>query len=455
MESSLSSLLWQLSKTAVEKVNELIKSEQLVEIEIPFIRSKIENFSYKEGAVSFITSFEEITRKEFHWHDLFLFQEEIIKLAPEFSTCVDLIAIQCEQSNEQAEHWLSVFFQRLIEKIVKEKTDDALIVDHITLFTKDLGNSPTEWRAEVWLQGIWLDDERYELEDGIVLRQPLSADFEKESRFDYLPTQNLLRGSSTPSAIIEFSLFSRDRKTIENKTKTIIEIFQLFRTGSIIKVREIISPISILGYSQESFPYVGFAQNHKYGFRDTDIKPLKDFLRKTAPLIPQEDEDSEEIIDPLRIAFQRYKDALLNPPPIESRITSAITCLEALFLQANERSELSHRLGQRVAALLRYVDFKPIEVYRNIKQAYDIRSTFIHGSQIESKKHSFAIKLCGKTLEYARLSLVLFFRLKTEIEKEELIKKLDNSLLDERSEERLKESWEKIACFNDRGLKDK
>jgi len=119
----------------------------------------------------------------------------------------------------------------------------------------------------------------------------------------------------------------------------------------------------------------------------------------------------------------------LKPESIENRITFVINCLEALYLKREERAELSHRLGQRVSAILRHLDFIPIEVYRDIIKAYDIRSNYIHG-QIEPEKHGDATKLEKKVFEYARISLLVFIQLMPRYSKEEIINRADNSLLD-------------------------
>ena len=47
-------------------------------------------------------------------------------------------------------------------------------------------------------------------------------------------------------------------------------------------------------------------------------------------------------------------------------------------------------------------------------------------------------KLCDEIVEYARLSLLIFLQLKSQITKDQLINKLDNSLLDENASEKLK-----------------
>ena len=130
---------------------------------------------------------------------------------------------------------------------------------------------------------------------------------------------------------------------------------------------------------------------------------------------------------------------------MEGRITAAITCLEALFLKGVERSELSHKLSLRVASLLRLLDFNPLEVQRYVQQAYEIRSTHIHGGQVEKDRMRNADSLCRKILEYARLSVVIFLQLKNKVEKDEFIGKLDRSLLETKSIDGIKKTLEQLV----------
>jgi hypothetical protein len=71
----------------------------------------------------------------------------------------------------------------------------------------------------------------------------------------------------------------------------------------------------------------------------------------------------------------------------------------------------------------------PIKGYNDIARAYDIRSNYIHG-QIEPEKHKDAPKLGETVLDYARLSMIVFIQLISDYTKEDLINKIDNSLLD-------------------------
>jgi len=58
--------------------------------------------------------------------------------------------------------------------------------------------------------------------------------------------------------------------------------------------------------------------------------------------------------------------------------------------------------------------------------------------ELEFKKRGESA-LCETVMQYARVSLLVFFQLKDTLEKERLINKLDNSLLDTDSCNKLKE----------------
>ena len=90
------------------------------------------------------------------------------------------------------------------------------------------------------------------------------------------------------------------------------------------------------------------------------------------------------------------------------------------------------------------IGFRPLEVYNNLSRAYDIRSTFIHGSQIDKAQQVSAGKLCEEVLNYARVALLVFFQVRNKTDKENLINKLDNALLDEGAQTKLKDVLKEI-----------
>jgi hypothetical protein len=146
---------------------------------------------------------------------------------------------------------------------------------------------------------------------------------------------------------------------------------------------------------------------------------------------------SNRSVEPLAVALQRHRDAVLTSSSTEGRIALGISCLEALYLKGSERSELTHRLSQRAAALLRYAGCPPMKAYHDLARAYDIRSRFIHGSAMDEDQRKSADELCKGILEYARLSVVGFSQVTSTGEKDAFLSRIDSSLLDDRAKEKL------------------
>ena len=440
MDKTLSALLWRLSKQVTEKVKEYRTKGELIQTRTLYVKPKVENFVFKEGSSSYTTSFTYVQKKEWHWKDQHDFIQKVIKQFPTYSDCVAEISKRSKVPNKHAEFWLSSFVQILVNKAVDPLTDE-FVVDQVTTFISDLNNSPIDWEIKIWLDGIWLEEEQYKLGSEIILRRPNPSDLEVERPFNILPDYHHFRYPHIGSSFLEFVFRCKSDREVQIETELILDVLRLFRLGSVTKLAYEIFPKSFLHMHTTYNAGQQYATPYKYAFRSADVDALESLMKKIKPILRQDPVLTEPVtgVSSISIAFQRYKDALLQHVAIESRITSAITCLEALYLKAEERAELVHRLGQRASALLRLVGFVPLEVYNNISQAYDIRSTYIHGSQIDKERQQSANKLCKIILEYARVSLLVFFQLKETVEKENVINKLDNSLLDKKAEQKTKD----------------
>ena len=165
-----------------------------------------------------------------------------------------------------------------------------------------------------------------------------------------------------------------------------------------------------------------------------DINILQKFFRKFFPQIVKARSDSK--LSYIDISLQRFADALLRRGSDEQRITYAITSLEALLLGPKEREGLSRRLGQRIAGLLGLLGKNPVEVYTTVLQAYDVRSTFIHGGKVEDNISVEVI--CDEILGITRDCLISFLQL-LDHNKEKIINFLDQAILDEKVKEKLSE----------------
>ena len=136
-----------------------------------------------------------------------------------------------------------------------------------------------------------------------------------------------------------------------------------------------------------------------------------------------------------------YKDAILkNPESVERRIADCMMGLEAIFLRdGGEQQELSYRLRLRTARLFGMIGRDPFKIKRFIRDGYEIRSRFVHGSILNhddvekyeekyGKMEDFLLKL----LDILRSSIVV--SLVINVRKEKLIDLIDNSFLDEKNE---------------------
>jgi len=436
----ISARLWLLSKAIEEKVNDYKSRGHLTKIKQQYIKPKVDNFDYKEGGISYQMSQGFIFKEEWDIKKLFDFIEKTVKQIPDYHRITVEISKRYKVNEVQADSWLQRFTQTLIWKAPENLPDETLI-DTISTFVNDLENGSLDWKLEVWLDGIWLEDEEYDIYEGLKIRRFKPSDLEVA-----IPIYMALYpmpGSSfrdTSSAILELVYRAREAVECQNEIEKIVNCLRLYKLGSVFPVKTQAAPKSILRAGGTSWPGQRFALTYKYPISKDDIPQLGEFISKIKGLLPTEPLSAlPKVIDPVNIALQRYNDALLKPESTESRITSAITCFEALYLKAEERMELSHRLSQRAAALLGLFNLVPLEIYNNLNRAYDIRSTFIHGSSIELEKYKDIAELAEKTLDYARVSLLIFLQLKSLTDKDNLINKIDNSLLDTNARSKLEE----------------
>jgi hypothetical protein len=79
----------------------------------------------------------------------------------------------------------------------------------------------------------------------------------------------------------------------------------------------------------------------------------------------------------------QFLESARSSPNLAFRIAHSCSALEALF--STDSAELSHKLSERVAFFLGELGHSRIEVFRNIKAAYGIRSKLTHGDTLNKK----------------------------------------------------------------------
>ena len=69
---------------------------------------------------------------------------------------------------------------------------------------------------------------------------------------------------------------------------------------------------------------------------------------------------------------------------LPEKIAYYCTCFETLV--STSATELTHQVSERVAILIAKKPSESVKIYRNIKRAYDTRSKFVHGGQLNAEE---------------------------------------------------------------------
>ena len=438
-EKMLSSTLYDLAKKIVDYVKESKEKKEIVITRRPYIKAKISDFKYEKGSSGFGTSFEDTLKEDWHWKDDFDFIEKKIKQIDEYKDSIRFISKTFAISNNQSDAWLSRFAHKIANEAI-QGIDDRRIIDLITLFISDLEHNPVLWKPVIWLDGIYMETDVIGIDDRYKIRKPEPVDLEYEISYESFPMFDPMITHHIPSAIMTIEHRAKGQPEMLRKIESIVAVLRLFKVGSISTVRTKWNPTSLLQFGGTSFKTSPLAATFKYELNKDDEKKLQTFFEIIEPKIPLEVvEKGIGETNFITIAFDRYNNSLLKPDIPESRLASAIMCLEALYLKDVEMGELAERLSQRTAVAISFFGYNSLEVFNILKKSYEIRSRFVHGSKIEKEERKDLIKLAEKVIDYARVSIIMFLQIQETIEKDKFISMLNNSLLDEKAKKKLNE----------------
>ena len=431
----LAKSLQQFSEECIKSLEKHEADGKRIKTKVLKVRPVFEQFNYNEGNISHTCSIEYVEREEWHIADQFKLIQEVIKGLGSYNNCLIEIVSTYDLEEKVVDNKLTKLIQHLTYKYFEDGAKFSLI-DLITRFIQDLDNSPIIWSVKGALIGVVLKDAFIEL-NSFILRQPTPDDFIIEESLDSLalgmPTSSMSIHTAIPTTFIEFKNRASDENEVYRKYQCFIDLLRLFRLGSVISISFTHTPESVLRGGGWQSPNTNYGPNYRYTLSANDIGSLNEFISQNEKHVKrveqsQADQKSGRSIS---VAYRRFQDALLDKGPLESRISSTITCLESLLLKATERAELSHRLSQRLSALIKHHDYKPVKVYGEVQRAYDIRSTYIHGSELETDKKKGLNDLAKVIMDYARIAVLTFLQLDETMEKDKIINKLDNALIDE------------------------
>jgi hypothetical protein len=405
-----------------------------------YFRWKVKDFKYGDrGIESSRAEGEFITKKS--WFRITQKIADTIKESSEYRLALESLTTFLGQ-NKKTPHNLESFINQAIyehlypedERIIKKR-------DLIERFIDDLLEKPIRYGAEVQLQGIVIKSQKIEPAPGIIIRQPVISDLERETPY-YGPS---LTGPhlANPSAIANIEFLGRQANEIQKRVRKLIVMLRLFKVGSIKYLSYQMYSDSITDImARGTFIPGGYDIARETSIiNSNDEQKLKLFWQTLEECLPQSlYEFGEKEINHISLAYDRYSDALMHNSILERRIANSVMGLEALLLDATQ--ELSYRLGLRTAKIMSLLGIDPQEARQLIKDAYRIRNLFAHGSHL-SYKEKRKLELRYKDIKnifqaitdyLRRLIVIMILNHKT---KDEFIDLIDNSLVDRKKEEEL------------------
>jgi hypothetical protein len=366
------------TRTAVENGQIGALKERSVE----FIQPKNVSVEYKDGIAY---AKRELSKDSVAWlvatEDSSAAHAKIVAL-PEYQQAVELAVRFSSLSQPQCEELVGGFVHHVCLR-PHYYFDEPVRFDALSTLLADLRGEPIPWCVDARLMGVWTEAEGVRLPNGQIIRQLKPADFEHKLLPSYGSPIDTLRWEEA-SAMLEWTFHVQHGRHAQERLNVFMSILRLFCVGSVDYLEHMLAPWSFrdLGGSLHSAPK---HPRFVYQLRSSEVSALEAFEHRMFPLIGRQlpPFSPTEEGDDIGIAYERFSSALFQSGPVEAVITTAITALEALFLE--NQGELTRRLAQRVAILMRLVGDSPLSVATQVAEAYKIRSRFVHGTGIKTK----------------------------------------------------------------------
>ena len=332
----------------------------------------------------------------------------------------------------------SFAYEVIMECLENEPTDDTAIGKIKQILFKEINDEPVNSVVLIALGGIVLKSNEIKISDTISIRQTRKEDLERKISSSSF-TRELIH--PYPSAMMTIEDCSGSDMGRQKKEWLSIAILRLFKVASVTSIQSETSTKSL----RNDFKHLTRGSSmviHIIGvIKENEAKSLRNFWHGIVDHIPK------SFFDPTianssssSIAYSRYCDALLKSGPEELRIANVMMGLESIFLQGG--GELSYRLRLRVAKLVSNFGHDPLQANKMIRDAYEIRSKFVHGGLQDSKskeklaeKYGNASNLIKKILEFLRLTIIVSISM--DKSKDELISSIDESFLSETGRRKL------------------
>ena len=443
-------ILTELIEWIKNKIDESLKKGEIKKVDINqnYFRWKIEKFEYSlDSGVSSSSRGEYTTKIQSMYPYTFDLTSNNEK---EFNFYVDELKNIYQDQNIQIK--LHQFLRVVTQNYLEEKQIKQELIE---LFLKELNDEPLKVIAIVRLQGITLEEDSIKLSNVHTLRRIKPSDLEIEIPV-YSPFEknNLLETNNT--AILEIEKEVLSPIDIQKEIELSILLLKLFKVGRTRITSYSLFCKTITRFISGTFTPVTsliFARENSKIYK-TDNEKIRIFWKEFNKLDYKNNLRNNNFSDleNVNFAYQRYDETLFSSGSYEQQIANTIIGLESLFL--NNSEDISKFLRLRISKFFGLIGLNPEKVQEVLKDAYEVRSCFVHGNKMSynkrkkiQRKYETEQELLNKILEYLRLSIIIIFVINKP--KEEFIDLIDNSFINKKKEDELsnllKEIMKKFA----------
>jgi hypothetical protein len=455
-KDKLFKVLLALSKTAIDKT---IKQRDQGKLEaIPYQYLPVASIDYLIATYHYDWSkLEYFDVYEWRSEDFVNFMDNELQTLPEFEEA----AQQVIDEFKAPEHAVKkIGLLSLLRLIMKESPNGHITHDNIASYVQLFidgyesyrSRIPVVWNVQLWLGNIYIESDEIEIEQGVFLRRPTKGQLAEVrpkpnhiSEFDRVTGRGLVTG-----AILSFSVAAGNRpviglypEKIPQQIEQWLNLFRLLKPTDLTVVYQSVNPVSIFEHpisENKEQPHDKFWQgkvehketsSYKLYLKKDEEEILRTFIKNVKPALKEISHKNYLSGSSYDLAFHRYNDSLLKTEVNAYKILSAMTSLEALLSDGS--TEITFKIRLRVAKLLSFFGFNSLEVSEKVKTAYSLRSKLVHGSKPADKGNDlleFARKHTYEIINYNRLCLLIALQLKKSLDKQKLIKQIDNSLID-------------------------
>lgn len=360
-------------------------------------------------------------------------------IAKRYKKNINKLAGGCNEINQSA-FWLETFIQRLIYDKLEGRLSEDSLIEYASLFKSELELSPTEYRYDYYLEGIFLETNSIRINDNVRIRKTQKSDLEytRDIFFD-IPRSRYM---GIPPSILEIEIFAKDEKSCHGYVDRIFNSLRLYKLGSIYSPESISTKRTIiwpLG-QQMGGGNPSFSAFRKYTVKASEVDNFVSFVNAMGEKLNFDKEEKK--FRSLLISIDRFNSALLESIDIDRKVMTAVMGLESLFTFEKDRGENAFKLGLRVAKLLGCLNFDAERVRAITEESYNFRNKVVHGSYISQENRKKMNEIFPHVLNYLRVSLIIFL-LNREIGKDRLTKIIDKSTISDIQNEELKKLIEK------------